>query len=157
MATTPANDWLQGLADIEWPAAPDWSAFYMTAAAAAVLLCVGIAAIVWYRRRPVRPVDRSGQALARLAALQAAWQGGTTDDRAAAYQLMTILRLGLGQAQLTTDHPAPAQVSATTWQTTIAMLHRYRYAGTTPEALPVTCFDNVRRWLQLAATDGMRP
>lgn len=153
-ATTPATDWLQGLADIETPAAPDWSTFYLLAGGIALLVCGAIAWGVWRRRRPARAAVRGGVALHRLAALQADWQRGAIDDRAAAYQLATILRLGLGLEQLPAQCPALPQISAAAWQTTLATLARYRYAPQVPDQLPPAVFATVRRWLQPAAGDG---
>ncbi|KAF0192448.1 MAG: hypothetical protein FD165_1073 [Gammaproteobacteria bacterium] len=153
-ATNPSTDWLQGLADIEWPAAPDWSMFYLMAVAALVVLGAMAAYIVWRWRRPARRVRRHVLALAKLAALQTNWQRGAIDDRAAAYQLATILRLGLGLEQLAADCPALPHVTPTAWRTTIAMLHRYRYSLQAPDKLPAAAFDSIRGWLQRATNNG---
>ncbi len=153
-STNPSTDWLQGLADIEWPAAPDWSLFYLTAAAITLVLGAIVAYSIWRWRRPARRVDRHVLALAKLAALQTNWQRGAIDDRAAAYQLATILRLGLGLEQLTTGCPDLPHVSPTAWRTMIALLHRYRYSLQAPDKLPAAAFASIRGWLQRATNHG---
>lgn len=144
-------EWLDALADIEWPAPPDWTPLYL-AVTGALIITVTITCYYVLRRRraPSRETTRD-RALARLAALQHDWQRGTIDDRAAAYRLATILRLGLGLTQLMVSRPAPPHIEPHAWRAALETLERQRYASGPTQQLPAALFHTVRGWLQRVA------
>jgi hypothetical protein len=153
------NDGLAALADIELPAPPDWWPLITLAAALAVV----IAALVVYTRRrraPVAPLAIDGEetgpraALLRLERLQREWSAGAIDARAAAYRLVTLLRLGLALPQL---HPAtpPAGLAEDEWRETLRLLYDLRYRPAPEHALTGEVFARARGWLsRRAAPDG---
>jgi hypothetical protein len=148
------NDNLAALADIELPAPPDWRPLIALAAAA---LAIVIAALVVYaRRRRASPAaslaaDQAETgpraALLRLERLQREWSAGAIDARAAAYRLVTLLRLGLALPQL---HPAapPAGLNETEWRETLCLLQDLRYRPAPEHALTGEVFARAHDWLR---------
>jgi hypothetical protein len=150
------NDSLAALADIELPAPPDWRPLIALAAAA---LAVVVAAIVVYARRRRAPAARLSTdraetgpraALLRLERLQREWSAGAIDARAAAYRLVTLLRLGLALPQL---HPAapPTGLNETEWRETLCLLQDLRYRPAPEHALTGEVFARAHDWLNRRA------
>jgi hypothetical protein len=148
------NDGLAALADIELPAPPDWRPLIVLAAAA---LAIVIAALVVYARRRRAPTvtpfandqEETGPraALLRLEHLQREWSAGAIDARAAAYRLVTLLRLGLALPQL---HPAapPAGLAEDEWRETLRLLQDLRYRPAAEHALTGAVFARAHDWLR---------
>ncbi|MEK7322563.1 MAG: DUF4381 family protein [Pseudomonadota bacterium] len=141
------DDTLRGLADIIPPAPPAATPWWLWLLAALAL--IAIVALVWRitRRRTVPPGDLRGDALAALRALRSAWEAKQIDDRDAAYRLATVLRRGLGLAQLSDDNP-PAMINdAPLWRDTLQQLDRQRYRRQREQPLPPELFERAYRWL----------
>lgn len=148
------NAALATLADIELPVPPEWpSPILLMLAVLAV--AVALAALLSWQRRGAAPGQAPApqaprlavgqQALQRLTALEAAWSAGAIDDREAGFRLCTLLRLGLGLAQIDGARP-PAGVDQGRWRDFVARLSEIRYR---PVHAPVTAslFEQARGWL----------
>lgn len=150
---------LQALADIVPAPAPVLGTTGWLAAALAVLAAAGAAAATvwwWRRRRRGRPaaIAAPRAALERLRALRSAWEAREIGDREAAYRLAALLRLGLGQSQLSATPPAPAAADAALWREALRQLDRQRYAAAAVQPLPAALFDRAAQWL--AAAEDVR-
>ncbi len=139
---------LDRLADIELPPPPDWQPLMITLALSVVV----VAAIGgWFFRRnsAVQPHHRpSSVALQRLQTLHKEWQCGAINDRDAAYQLATLLRLGLGLIQLRTTPPQQLDIEQRAWQETLNHLNQLRYSTHSTDPLSSQRFELVDQWLQ---------
>ncbi|MDX1251477.1 MAG: DUF4381 family protein [Gammaproteobacteria bacterium] len=143
---------LNRLADIELPAAPDWQPLVIAVAVIATLTVILIAARLVWRARRRRADDRQtatplAMAQTRLEQTRRDWQVGEIDDREAAYQLATLLRLGLGLPQLPHEYPAHIPVAPSEWQEITQLLERLRYQQTSQERLSPEMFQLLGRWL----------
>ena len=145
-----SGDALTRLADIIPPAPPAPLVWWPWLIAA--LIVATAALLVWWwraRRRAVAasPIDRRVDALAALNNVHAEWRAKRIDDRDAAYRLATVLRLGLGLAQLSDEPPPVAANEAPLWRDSLAQLNRQRYPAARGQALSPALFDHARRWL----------
>lgn len=142
---------LQQLADIELPPPPNydvlgWSAIVVVA----ILIAVAIA---WQRRYEIIKMTRppKSTALRKLREIEKAWRSRTLTDREAAFQLATVLRLGLGLAQLTSACPTLIQTHREHWAPTIALLEALRYPPQAHRTLTPQLFGLIGDWLASAA------
>lgn len=139
------------LADIELPPQPDWWPLIGTLAAVTGLaLFLGL---WWWRRAPTARLAATPEAIRRLDQLQRDWQGGALETREAAYQLATLLRLGLGLRQLGPQPPPHLAEEQPQWQGTLKLLEQLRYRPASPARLTEQTFAQVRAWLE----QGARP
>ncbi len=145
---------LATLADIELPIPPEAPSLVLLVLTVLAVAAVIAILLLWQRRgaapghapeaEPSRlPVGQ--QALQRLAALEAAWSAGRINDREAGFRLCTLLRLGLGLAQIDGARP-PAGVDDGRWRAFVSRLREIRYR---PYHAPVTAalFEQARDWL----------
>lgn len=144
------DDTLQRLADIIPPAPPAATPWWLWLLAALASIAI-VALVAWRitrrRRRTAPSGDLRGDALAALNALRSAWEAKQIDDRDAAYRLATVLRRGLGLAQLSDDNPPAAINDAPLWRDTLQQLDRQRYRRQRERPLPPELFERVHRWL----------
>lgn len=141
---------LQRLADIIPPAPPAATPWWLWLLVALAFIAI-VALVVWRitrrRRRTVPSGDLRGDALAALSALRLAWEAKQIDDRDAAYRLATVLRRGLGLAQLSDDNPPATINDAPLWRDTLQQLDRQRYRRQRGQPLPPELFERAQRWL----------
>lgn len=144
------DDTLQRLADIIPPAPPAATPWWLWLLVALAFIAI-VALVVWRitrRRRRAAPTgDLRGDALAALRALRVAWEAKQIDDRDAAYRLATVLRRGLGLAQLSDDNPPATINDAPLWRDTLQQLNRQRYRRQRGQPLPPELFERAHRWL----------
>ncbi len=144
------GDALTKLADIIPPAPPAPLAWWPWLIAAFFIAALAVFAWWWRSRRravAASPLDRRVEALAALNNLHEEWTAKRIDDRDAAYRLATVLRLGLGLAQLSDEPPPVAVNEAPLWRDALAQLNRQRYPAARGQALPPALFEHARRWL----------
>jgi len=152
------SDILNKMADIEIPVPPDWQPVIL---AASIVLVIGFAVclIIWQNTRRNRKQDISLPVNIRhsnrvLEELKDQWATGRITDREASYQLSTLLRLGLGLSQLSSDCPADITGDAITWKKTIRLFNQLRYRKITLTKLSQDEFDIVKKWLTHTAGEG---
>ncbi|GEM_PF-1877870 len=145
------NDaFLEQLADITPPAEPAlWPA---AVTLLAMLLIVSALLYLHRRHRSQRPratatTDTAREALERLTAVEQAWSNGDIDTRETAYQLTTLLRLGLNLPQLTRHCPPQLADNQLEWRQTIALFERLRYRAQVAQPLTTATFNQMREWL----------
>jgi cytochrome c-type biogenesis protein CcmH/NrfF len=133
------------LADIELPPEPNWWPWLIALVA---VIVAALLLIFLLRRREKKEASITSEALQRLNQLEQSWQSGKLDQRRCAYQLATLLRLGLRLPQL--NHTPPAQLAEqnTTWQQTITLLQQLRYQANSDAQLSDKIFTTIRTWLQ---------
>lgn len=140
----------QQLAGIELPPEPNWwLLIWIIMAVCIVLLLIGL--LIWQKRKSSSHDTLADQATQRLIQLQQAWQSGELDQRHTAYQLATLLRLGLGLQQLNTT-PAHLADQQTQWQATINTLQQLRYQSSSAVQLTDETFGTIRSWLKRGTT-----
>lgn len=151
------DDTLQGLADVIPPAPPAATPWWLWLLAALAFIAI-VALVVWRitrrRRRAAPSDDLRGDALAALSALRLAWEAKRIDDRDAAYRLATVLRRGLGLAQLSDDNPPATINDAPLWRDTLQQLDRQRYRRLRGQPLPPELFERAHRWLTTETPHG---
>ncbi len=142
----------QQLAGIELPPEPNWwpLIWIIIAVVGLALLLTGL--LIWQKRTSSSHNTPADQATQRLNQLQQAWQRGDLDQRHTAYQLATLLRLGLGLRQLDNTTPAFLSDQQIQWQTTINTLQQLRYQSSSDKPLTDKTFDSIRSWLKRVAT-----
>lgn len=154
-------DLLNGMADIELPAPPDWSPVIIgIIVAALIILFIGL--ITW---RTIKANKKLGDTAIvsiehsqlLLDQLQDKWQQGRISDREATYQLSTLLRLGLGLPQLTPRCPASLKPDTAAWEETIRIFNRLRYKKTPRTRLTPDIFTNTKKWLTSTAGNHQQP
>ena len=140
---------LNQLADVSLPAEP---ALWPTISIISMIL-IAIALIIYiaYCRRQSLPSaterHRTQKALERLAIVESAWSKREIDSREAAYQLSTLLRLGLNLPQLN-QHSPPALINDhQAWQETLALFNQLRYQPHITRPLTCNTFEQLRLWL----------
>lgn len=141
------------LADVQLPAEPNlWPV--LTAAAAVTIVIIALITLGYrryYQASPTAPAsDITQQALTRLNAIEQAWLANEIDAREAAYRLSTVLRLGLGLAQLTARCPPSLGDQQPQWQQTIAHFEQLRYQPQATPRLEQVTFAELRRWLTIS-------
>lgn len=143
----------QQLADVELPPAPDWQPIIVAATVVIIALLLSIGVVYLRSRRKQAGVvpDRSREALYQLQLLQHKWQLQEINDHDAAYQLATLLRLGLELKQLTETVPPALTNQQPQWQTLLQQLTQLRYTAT-DDSTPLTseAFTQVAAWLKQA-------
>jgi hypothetical protein len=129
---------------VEMPPAPDWWPLVWTVAG----LVVAALVITWLLRRQNKTTtNANSEALTRLAELQQAWQAGELEPRRAAYQLATLLRLGLGLSQLGPTPPQELSEQQAQWRETVTLLQQLRYQPQTQARLTQQTFGQIQDWL----------
>ena len=116
----------QQLAGIELPPEPNWWPLIWTVSAIVIAVLI-FGLILWRNNKAKSNHSLADEAPQRLKQIQQQWQNGELDQRNTAYQLATLLRLGLGLKQL--DHNTPEQLAdhQIEWQATIQRLQQLRY------------------------------
>jgi len=137
----------QQLAGIELPPEPNWWPLAWTIAAVIIALLI-ISLIILKKNRTHKNTSLADQAPQRLAQIQQQWQSGELDQRATAYQLATLLRLGLGLRQLDLHTPTQLTGQEIEWQATIQDLQQLRYQPDSKARLNDETFTTIRGWLQ---------
>ena len=160
---------LKLLADIMLPPAQDWTPLWWAASFILPALLSTLVVFLAHKRRRKDIAPQTGPSstpLEELNRIEQEWQSGTLKPRDAAYRLATVLRIGMGLAQLTQQRPpsitgagAQAANSGTTdaaqdahWQRVVDGLERIRYR---PDGGQVDAqwFDWIRAWLQSAESN----
>lgn len=137
----------QQLAGIELPPEPNWWPLIWTVAGlVTVLLTIGL--LIWRKNKVSSRKTLADEAPQRLKQIRQQWQSGELDQRNTAYQLATLLRLGLGLKQL--DHNTPEQLAdqQQQWQTTIKQLQQLRYQPDSNARLNEETFTTIHHWLK---------
>lgn len=146
---------LRQLADILPPPAPAAVNWLPLILGLVVAIIAALAIVIMIKRSRPRPLPQSTSAAQhRLAALRKAWQAQTIDDRTAAYDLATLLRLGLGLPQLTPQHRPAAVMDETQWRDIIKHLDELRYRDQPTQRLSPQCFEHAARWLSAAPAEA---
>ncbi len=143
---------LATLADIEFPAPPEWRPVILFALA--VLVVTAALVGLWCSRRSFRRPNSAvhaeqlpprAQALERLAALRQGWESGMLDDRETGFRMCAVLRLGLGLPQLRAATP-PGPDESLRWLSFVEELRQIRYRPR-QSGLTSAHFDQARDWL----------
>lgn len=135
------------LAGIELPPEPDW--WPLTWSVAAIALSTLILVLVIRQKRKLSPQQTpAAEAAHRLQQLQHAWQTGELEARDAAYQIATLLRLGLGLRQLEPTPPPQLAHQAAEWHALLSALAQLRYQPQREATLSEQTFNQIREWLQ---------
>ncbi len=150
---------LSRLADIELPAAPDWQPFIIAAAVIIAITLILTAAWLAWRSRKHSTGNRQtatpiATAQTRLEQIRMDWQAGKMDDREAAYRLATLLRLGLGLPQLTSECPAHLAANQTAWRDMLHLFEQLRYQQAPQVTLTLEVFQRAKNWLASAGRDA---
>ncbi len=145
---------LNRLADIELPAPPDWQPLLITSG---IITACLLAIVTWLyiRRRKTPHADNkvTGYASPALTAqiklqqLINNWQSHAISEREAAYQLTTLLRLGMNLPQFTPDCPAHLASEQQAWHETAMICTSLRYQKTSTIRLSLEIFQRAEQWL----------
>ncbi len=139
----------QQLAGIELPPEPDWWPLVWTVSGiVAVLLLTAL--LIRQQRQSKHNLTLTDEAPQRLRQIRMQWQSGQLDQRAAAYQLATVLRLGLNLTQLHQRSPEHLGDQQPQWQATIKLLQQLRYQADSNLHLTEETFTTIHRWLKQA-------
>jgi len=135
------------LAGIELPPAPNWWTLIWTITGLVMALVI-IGLIIWRKNKSRSNKSLAEQAPRRLAQIQQQWLSGELNQRTTAYQLATLLRIGLGLKQL--DQHTPAQLAGyeIEWQAMIQNLQQLRYQADSKARLDEQTFSTIRGWLK---------
>lgn len=135
------------LAGIELPPEPNWWPLVWTVVALAAALLILV--VVIRERRKTAPARTPAAAAARrLELLQQAWQNGELAPRDTAYQLATLLRLGLGLRQLDRTPPPQLADQEAEWHALLGVLQQLRYRPDSDTRISARTFSQIRGWLQ---------
>ncbi len=135
------------LAGIELPPAPNWwPLIWMVTGLVMALAIIGL--IIWRMNRSKSTKTLADAAPQRLTQIQQQWLSGELDQRTTAYQLATLLRLGLGLKQLDPHTPAQLADHEIEWQATIQRLQQLRYQPDCKVRLDEQTFTTIRGWLK---------
>ena len=140
-----AENLLSQLADIELPA-PEPTSLEFTWLAAGVIVIAMCTYLIWHKYRNLN-VHNQNTFVDKINLLEQQWQQGKTTPRQAAYQLTTLLRLGLGLTQLPPSCPEGITTSRSDWASTIQLLQKLRYAPNSGAQLNQETFHLIRTWL----------
>ena len=140
----------QQLAGIELPPEADWSSLIWAITGLVIAITI-ISLIAWKKNQARSSKNLSDQAPQRLKQIQQQWQSGELDQRNTAYQLATLLRLGLGLKQLDQHTPAQLADQQIEWQATIQRLQMLRYQADSKARLDEETFITIQDWLKMAA------
>lgn len=139
---------LSQLADIELPP-PEPTSLEFTWLAAGVVVIAVCTYLIWKKYRNLD--DRKQNAFVdKINLLEQQWQQGKTTPRQAAYQLTTLLRLGLDLTQLPSSCPENITQNRSDWNSTIKALQKLRYAPDSENQLSQKTFHLIRTWLDKA-------
>jgi hypothetical protein len=143
---------------VELPTPPDWTLWYLVSGLVLLLVFAIVAAAFRRKQNRISALPPAVQAQRRLARVQHQWQAGGSDDRETAYQLSTLLRLGLQQHQLTENCPAVIRRNRGSWHDVISVLAGLRYQPRTSLPISEDVFVCINNWLIDAAAnhDGVR-
>ena len=137
----------QQLAGIELPPEPNWWPLIWTISGSVIaLLLIGL--FIWQHHKPKPPQTLADEAPQRLKKIQQQWQHGQLDQRATAYQLATLLRLGLNLKQLDQHSPEHLDDQQPQWQATIQLLQQLRYQADSDLRLTDETFTTIQHWLK---------
>ncbi len=137
------SDFTTQLADIEIPAPLHATADFTWLGIGLIIAALAIGFIVLRRKKASNTPPTL--ALKKLDDLEQQWQQGTLDTRQVAYQLATLLRLGLGLKQLTHEHIATLYDKKQA--NTLNLLKTLRYEKNHASAISKHTFEHVRQWL----------
>jgi len=140
----------QQLAGIELPPEANWWPLIWTVTGLVITLTI-IGLIIWKKNQVHSSKNLADQAPQRLKQIQQQWQSGELDQRNTAYQLATLLRLGLGLKQLDQHTPAQLADQQIEWQATIQRLQMLRYQADSRARLDEETFTIIQGWLKMAA------
>ena len=140
-----AENLLGQLADIELPT-PEPTSLEFTWLAAGTIVIAVCTYFIWRKYRNL--YDRKQNAFVdKINLLEQQWQQGKTTPRQAAYQLTTLLRLGLDLTQLPSSCPESITQNRSDWDSTIKALQTLRYAPNSETQLNQETFHLIRTWL----------
>jgi len=138
---------LNNIADIELPAPPNWQPSILLAIIIIFLLLFLLLLVLQQRSKSIR---NENTALEQLMQIQHNWKSKTTNNRDTAYQLATLLRLGLKLDQLDADTcPNVIFAHQVNWHDTVTQLKKLRYEKHQKVTLKNHTFDNIKNWLLL--------
>ena len=137
----------QQLAGIELPPEPNWWPLIWTVTSLVMALAI-IGLIIWRINKTRSKKTLADAAPQRLMQIQQQWQDGELDQRNTAYQLATLLRIGLGLKQLDSHTPAQLAEHEIEWQATIQRLQQLRYQPDSKARLDEQTFTAIRGWLK---------
>ena len=135
------------LAGIELPPEPNWWPLIWTITGLVMALVI-IGLIIWRMNKSKSNKSLADAAPQRLTQIQQQWQNGQLDQRTTAYQLATLLRIGLGLKQLDSHTPAQLADNEIEWQATIQNLQQLRYQPDSKARLDEQTFNTIRGWLK---------
>jgi len=106
-----------------------------------------IAYVIWRKKNKTpQPTNTpTTRALNRLDTVEHQWQQGKLDARQTAYQLATLLRLGLNLNQLASYQSNSEDKIQ--WTTTLKVLDALRYSNNNPLTIDQQIFGQIRAWL----------
>ncbi len=140
----------QQLAAIELPPEPNWWPLIWIVS----LFLIGqtvITLIMLKKRKSASNNNLHNEAQHRLKQIQQQWQNGELEPRDAAYQLATLLRLGMGLKQLEPSPPDYLKDQAHDWQSIIEQLQQLRYQADSDATLNERLFATIQAWLKQGA------
>lgn len=137
----------QQLADIELPPEPNWWPLIWIVLGF-LLIQTLFTVIMLKKRRSAANKTLPDDAQQRLQQIQQQWQHDELNSRDAAYQLATVLRLGLGLKQLKQTPPEFLSDQRTQWQSVIKQLQQLRYEANCKAILNDELFSTIQDWLK---------
>lgn len=140
------------LAGIEPPPGPNWWPLIWMLVGIAIAAVLLIIWVLRWRHKSGPNQTPAATAIQRLNRLRQAWQTGELESRQAAYQLATLLRLGLGLRQLDHTPPPPLAGQQPQWQATITLLQQIRYQPDSNAKLTEQTFSQIQQWLKHGIT-----
>ena len=154
---------LNRLADIELPAPPDWQPLLTASGTIIIALMLIVLVRLYILRRKKNSIynnknsDPALTARLKLQQLIKNWKSHTLTDREAAYQLTTLLRLGLGLPQITPLSPPHLAADQQAWQETVSLCTRLRYHPTSGMQLSLEVFQRAEQWLIKSSQSSQQP
>ena len=135
------------LADIELPPEPNWWPLIWIALIF-LLIQTLFTVIMLKKRKSAAHKAQPDKAQQRLQKIQQQWKNGELNAHDTAYQLATVLRLGLGLKQLKQTPPEFLSDQKTQWQSVIKKLQQLRYKNKCNVTLDDDIFSSIQRWLK---------
>ena len=154
---------LNRLADIELPAPPDWQPLLTASSIIIMALMLTVLVRLYILRRKKNSIynnrnsDPALTARLKLQQLIKDWKSHTLTDREAAYQLTTLLRLGLGLPQLTHICPPYLAADQQAWQETVSLCTSLRYHRISGMQLSLEVFQRAEQWLIKSSQSSQQP
>ena len=137
----------QQLADIELPPEPNWWPLIWIVS----LFLIGqtiITLVMLKKRKSAANKTLPDEAQQRLKQIEQQWQNGELNPRDTAYQLATLLRLGLGLKQLEHGPPESLKDQKHEWQSIVKLLQQLRYQADGDATLNKETFATIQAWLK---------